>query len=217
MPKRVGVDWINNYHGRADDLKNRDNCAGGFYNTIAGVKVYNWGDDLAWDTDFEQSGTGSPSSGSDTVYADNVDLAYFAGHGYLSFGVTGHDDGSARSSEMRLGNKSCRYLVCDSCSAMEGDALARWRQIFVGLRARFAFRNEAHDEGDRGRIFADYLNRGHYLDDAWKWACQETEGSDTQWGYIHVSAPSSSWTDKWSSSAPAIPSPTQLCLHSGAC
>ncbi|HEX8989619.1 MAG TPA: DUF6345 domain-containing protein [Rhodocyclaceae bacterium] len=217
MPKRVGIDWINNYHGRANDLKNRDNCARGFYNTIAAVKVYEFGDDSAWDTDFEQSGVGSPSSGSDVSYADNVDLAYFAGHGYLYFGVTGHDNGSASPSEMRLGDHGCRYLVCDSCSALEGDAIARWRNTFTGLRAIFGFHNEAHDEGDRGEIFADYLNGGHYMDNAWKWACQETESSDTEWGYLHVLAPTSSFNDKWNSSVTAIANPTAFCLHTGAC
>lgn len=217
MPKRVGVDWVNEYHGRAEGLKNRDNCAEGFYNHINAVKVYDWGDDNAWDTDFEQSGAGTPSSGSDVLYADNVDLAYFAGHGYLYFGVTGHDDGWADPSEIRLGDRQCKYLVCDSCSALEGDAIGRWRNSFKGLRAMFGFHNEAHDEKDRGKKFAHYLNDDHYMDNAWKWACQETESGDTEWGYLHVLTPSSSYNDKWSTSVSAIPNPTSFCFHTGAC
>lgn len=220
MPKRVGIDWVDKYHGRAQDTKHRRENAEGFYNAISAVKVYNWGDDSAWDTDFEQSGAGSPSSGSDTLYADNVDMAFFSGHGnvgFMGFGVTTHDNGYADCSEIRLGDGSCKYLVCDCCLTMEGDAIGNWRQIFTGLRALFGFRTEAHDSGDRGRIFANYLNSGNWLDDAWKWACQETESSDCQWGYMHVSAPTSSWIDKWNSTVTTIPNPTSFCLHSGAC
>ncbi len=220
MAKRVGIDWIDKYHGRAQDTKHRKDNAEGFYNTINAVKVYEWGDDLAWDTDFEQLGAGSPSAGGDVAYADNVDLAFFSGHGnvgLMGFGVTAHDNGIAVPGEMRLGNGSCKYLVCDCCLALAGDAIATWRQAFTGLRALFGFRTEAHDSGDRGRIFAGYLNGNYWLDDAWRWACQETEDSGCQWGYLHVLSPTSSWFDRWGSAVSAIPSPTALCLHSGAC
>jgi hypothetical protein len=220
MPKRVGIDWIDSYHGRAKDTKHRRQNAEGFYNTISAIKVYNWGDDLAWDTDFEQSGAGSPPSGADISYADNVDLAFFSGHGnvgLLGFGVTGHDDGYAVPGEIRLGDGSCKYLVCDCCLSMEGDAIGTWRESFTGLRSLFGFCTEAHDSGDRGRIFADYLNKNYYLDTAWAWACQETESSDCQWGYMHVLSPTSSYSDRWSSTVSKISNPTTLCLHSGAC
>jgi len=217
MAKRIGIDWVNKYHGRADDLKNCDNDAEGFYDHLSGVKWFNFGDDSAWDTDFEQSGTGTPSAGSDTLYADNVDIVYFAGHGWISFGVTNHDNGSASPSEMALGNGRCRYLVISSCEPMSDGGTARWQPIFKGLRAMFSFRTTIGDSADRGRKFAHYLNDGHYMDDAWKWACEETEGGDCEWGYIHTVTPVNSWNDKWTDASPAaVPSPT-LHFHSGSC
>ena len=32
----IGIDWVNNYHGHADDLENNDENARGFYNTLDG-------------------------------------------------------------------------------------------------------------------------------------------------------------------------------------
>jgi hypothetical protein len=218
MAKRIGVDWVNNYHGRADDLKNNDNNAEGFYNKLSGVKWFDFGDDNAWDTDFEQSGTGTPSAGSDTLYADNVDIVFFSGHGWIYFGVATHDNGSAAPSEMALGNGICRYLVVDSCEAMSDAGTSRWKPIFKGLRAMFGFKTNTSDSGDRGEKFANYLNGGHWMDDAWKWACQETEDGSCQWGYLHTASPVNSWIDKWTDPSPAaVSNPTLLCFHSGSC
>jgi hypothetical protein len=217
MPKRIGVEWVNNYHGRNTDLKNRDKNAEGFINHLSGIKSFDYGDDLAWDTDFEQQGAGNPPEGSDTVHADNVDIVYFSGHGLISFGVANHDDGWATPREMALGNGRCRYLVIDACDAMSGPATTRWKPVFNGLRAMFGFVTHAYDVPDRGEKFANYLNAGHYMDYAWIWACQETEDSACQWGYIHTLTPANSYFDKWTDPSPAaVPNPT-LHFHSGAC
>jgi len=37
------------------------------------------------------------------------------------------------------------------------------------------------DSGDRGKKFAERLNDGWSIRDAWIRACTETEGSDTNW------------------------------------
>jgi hypothetical protein len=217
MAKRIGVEWVENYHGRADDLKNSKENTEGFYNKLSGVKVFNWGNDNAWDADFEQQGTGSPATGGDTSWADDVEIVYFQGHGWIYFGVANHDNGSASPSEMRLGDKKCRYLAIHSCEAMSDAGTSRWQPIFNGLRAMFGFKTTAHNVDDHGNKFAKYLNQGQYMDNAWKWACQETEGSSTEWGYIHTLSPQNSWNDKWTDSThDAVPSPT-LHFHSGAC
>ena len=77
----IGIEWVKKYNGRAADVSNTRAAAEGFYNTLHGVRQFAWGDDLAWDRDFEQQGAGSPMSGSDSSWADNVDIAFFAGHG----------------------------------------------------------------------------------------------------------------------------------------
>ena len=43
----IGIEWANQYHGRASNLKNNDDNARGFFNTLQGVKRFDFGDDLA--------------------------------------------------------------------------------------------------------------------------------------------------------------------------
>lgn len=35
---RIGVEWVNNYHGRASDLRNCDECAERFYDELDGTR-----------------------------------------------------------------------------------------------------------------------------------------------------------------------------------
>ena len=60
----IGIEWVKKYNGLSGDLSNTKAQAEGFYNTLSGVRQFNWGDDNAWDQDFEQSGKGSPRSAS---------------------------------------------------------------------------------------------------------------------------------------------------------
>jgi len=57
----IGIEWVKQYHGRANNLSNTQAQAEGLYNTLSGVRRFNWGDDLAWDQDFEETGVGSPA------------------------------------------------------------------------------------------------------------------------------------------------------------
>jgi hypothetical protein len=60
----IGIEWVEKYNGLQGDLSNTKEQAEGFYNTLNATRSFNWGDDLAWDQDFEESGRGSPSAGS---------------------------------------------------------------------------------------------------------------------------------------------------------
>jgi Family of unknown function (DUF6345) len=55
----VGIEWIQDYHGNGN-LSNTRAQAEGFANTLTAVRSFNFGDDLAWDQDFEEQGVGSP-------------------------------------------------------------------------------------------------------------------------------------------------------------
>ena len=61
----IGIECVQKYNGLQGDLSNTKAQAEGFYNTLAGVRAFEWGDNLAWDQDFEQAGQGSPPSGAD--------------------------------------------------------------------------------------------------------------------------------------------------------
>ena len=133
----IGIEWVNKYHGRAADLKNCDDDARGFYNTLQGTRQFDYGDDSAWDQDFEESGTGSPATGTDHIYVDDVDIAFFAGHsgptGAL-FGRADRDNGRARYSEMRLGNRNLERIAFSSCQLLQSSTRTNWQQVFKGLR-----------------------------------------------------------------------------------
>jgi hypothetical protein len=122
----IGIEWVNQFNGNASDLSNDYNNARGFYNTLQGVKQFDYGDSLAWDQDYEKSGKGSPSAGTDNFYTDNVDIAFFSGHGwrdYLLFGRNDFDNGKARNTEMELGNGDLKWIVFDGCQALEFDGV----------------------------------------------------------------------------------------------
>ncbi len=222
----IGIEWANSYNGRASDLKNNDDNARGFANTLQGVRRFEWSDALAWDQDFEQSGTGSPSAGDDRLWADSVDIAFYSGHGSIAgafFGVASHDDGRAKPSEMRLGDLECEWVVFDACEVLQddGDVFNRLRGVFVGLHYILGFHTTCIDSGDRGRRFAERLNAGDRVRDAWITACVETEGSLTQWAYMRADAAGTdTFNDHWHGKGFVSPdpvSPTVRAYARGTC
>lgn len=199
----LGIEWVQKYHSRAGNLSNTKSQAEGFYNKLSGVRKFNWGDDLAWDQDFEQSGTGSPGTGTDTTWADNVDIVFFSGHGSPSgflFGVAGNDDGQATPGEIRWGNKELEWIALDACQVLERDGVFdRWGwPVFKGLHYMLGFHTTCSDEAKRGRYFAEYLNDGWPVRDAWIKAAKETEGSSAQWAYLRADAAgTNTFNDHW--------------------
>jgi len=53
-------EWVKKYNGLNGNLTNTKPQAEGFYDTLSATRVFDWGDDLAWDRDFEEQGVGSP-------------------------------------------------------------------------------------------------------------------------------------------------------------
>ena len=128
----LGVEWVKKYNGLAGDLTNTKAQAEGFYNTLSGVRSFNWGDDLAWDRDFEQLGRGTPSSGTDTTWADNVDAVFFSGHGSQGAFHFGRriDDAVAKSTEVVLGDWNLEFAALDACLVLEvSDCRLPGRQV----------------------------------------------------------------------------------------
>lgn len=199
----IGIEWVLEYHGRASDTTYCKTHAEAFYNKLDGVKIFNWGDDLAWDQDFEESGAGKPSEGTDTIWADDVDIVYFSGHGNDKgplFGVTEYDSGKVKSDEVRLGNGDLEWIVFNSCRVLEknGNYYKNATDMFRGLHYMLGFHTNANDEPDRGEIFADYLNKGYTVRTAWKKACQETADSDREWAYLRADDDGSdTYYDHW--------------------
>ncbi len=221
----IGIEWVRQYHGLAGNLTNTKPQAEGFYNTLSATRRFQWGDDLAWDRDFEQQGVGSPASGTDTLWADNVDMVFFSGHGSPSgflFGVK-TDDAKVKPTEVRWGDKELEWIALDACNVLEANGVFnRWGwPVFKGLHYILGFHTTTGDEPDRGRLLAQYLNNGETMRRAWIKCCQDTEGSDTQWAYLRADAPGTdTYNDHWwgKGSVSADPdSPTVLYYARGAC
>lgn len=212
MPTK-GIEWVNEYNGRASNLSNNDNNAQGFYNKLDGTKSFEYSNDLAWDQDFESSGAGSPSSGSDGSYADNVDIVFFSGHGSSSgmfFGRSNRDDGEAKPSELRLGDKNAEFLAVDACEFLASSGVTtRLRDAFQGLHYILGFHTTCLDVKDRGEKFAKKLNDGQRVRTAWINACTETEDSDTECAYLRASTGSADTSnDHWHGKGSIASDPT---------
>jgi len=183
MTGKTGIEWVKEYHGTAANLSNTKAQAEGFYYLVGCSRSFNWGNDLAWDVDFEEPGD-------DTLWADKVDIVYFSGHGDQNgpvFGVKNHVDGQAKPSQVRLGNLNLEWLVLDACLVLqETGVFSRWRGSFKGLHYILGFDTTTGDEKYRGTYFALYLRLGYRVRNAWIKACQLTEGSGTHMAYLRA-------------------------------
>lgn len=187
----VGVEWVNEYHGRAGNLSANDDNAIGFYNEIRSISKpgyqytgrFNFGDDSAWDTDFEEPG-------SDSTWIDDVDIAFFSGHGSPNgpfFGVANHNDGEVRPDQVKWGNKDLEWIVFDACEVLKHtseNSVARWWGAFKGLHMILGFHSYCYDKANRGLEFARKLKEGWSIKAAWIYACEQTEEPNTVWAIL---------------------------------
>jgi len=150
---------------------------------------------------------------------------FFSGHGNPSGFFFGKkiDDAEAKSTEIRWGDKELEYIVLDACNVLEENGVfGRWVwPVFKGLHYILGFHTTTSDEADRGRILAQYLNAGNTVRQAWIKACQDTEGSGTEWAYLRADAPGTdTYHDHWwgkGSVSPDPDNPNVLYYARGAC
>jgi hypothetical protein len=213
----VGVEWVNEYTDVGKpDLWNRDDCATGFYEEIRAHPdwegEFNRGDADAWEEHFKRASM----SGTDSDWIDDVHFAYFAGHGAgstglgrgsaFTFGKNAHDNwilaAIPGNREPRWGDGRLNWIVLDVCSALakkeDGTDVPytltqRWRNsdVMHGLHYILGFRTLAYDDGDRGRIFAEYLTGArdgtkYTVRQAWIKATKDTESGDVQGAYLRA-------------------------------
>jgi hypothetical protein len=221
----VGVEWVQQYRGLQGNLSNTRAQAEGFYNTLSATRRFDWGDDLAWDQDFEQQGRGSPVTGTDVSWADDVDFVFFSGHGSPDGFYFGRrlDDSVARHGDIRWGDRDLEWIALDACDVLARDGVFdRWGwPVFAGLHIILGFDTTTGDEPDRGRLLAQYLNAGWTVREAWIRCCQDTEGSDTRWAYLRADAAGTdTYHDHWWGKGPVSLDPVQpstLFYARGAC
>jgi hypothetical protein len=180
----VGVEWINEYPICGfGGLSGRDDVAVGFYDEMRAngyTGRFNFGNSLAWANDFMDDDV--VASGNDHSWVDTVDFAYHADHGNVGmfgFGVD-NDRCIVSANQCRWGdNSDLEWIVLDDCSVLRHGQYGIWWQAFQKLHMIISFDTNAHDDSDRGRIFAEKLADGWSIRQAWWYACDQTEGSST--------------------------------------
>lgn len=169
----------------------------GFINRMAGAGVpgqFTWLDANAWEDDFKD-----PSlSGHDSDWVDDVDMAYWQGHGWpfgFSFaGCSSIDDDSLVNTDARWGNRDAEWMSLFTCLVLaEEDGGQRWWQrwgpAFQGLHQINSFHTVSYHSAQHGGIYADYLTRTPFLwwnnplkvRDAWAQTSIDDQPSDVVW------------------------------------
>lgn len=137
---RVGVEWVDTFHADKCKQANLSYCgdqAEGFYNTMGShghVKVFDWGQDNAWETDFTH-----PDFGGDSLdWSDNVHFCMFDSHGgnwddilHIAFAAQ-HRFCFSSSDEWRLGAKSLKWMIFAGCDAVLGTSPAQVGGVWFG-------------------------------------------------------------------------------------
>lgn len=195
MAGESGAESVEKYHGRAADLVGLVHIsAEAFLNTVNCTKRFHWKDDWAWDQDFEQHSIGIPPKGTDRMWVDNVDIVFFAGHGSPDgpyFGRSDRDDGEAKPSEVRWGDRKLEWIAFHACSTLHhsgsNNVFKRWRNAFQGLHYILGFSTNAWPCGDTlGKRFAQLLNAGWRVRDAWIRASKESQPSKAYTAYLRA-------------------------------
>ncbi len=216
----VGVEWCNLYHGAPGlaDISGTDTSAQGFRSGIQGLPSwssrFDWGNDAAWEQDFKSST--APGGGTDSYWADNIHLAFFAGHGSSGAFYFGSqvDDHQMVAEDARWGDGMLNWIVLHACQTMRANFMWDvWCDAFKGLHEMFGFHTNTEGStpplGSRFAFWASLslpLIGGLFdLRTAWRLACTECfdsgvenaviyanqTGTDTQndhlSGYGHVS------------------------------
>jgi len=143
--------------------------AAGFKSVFDGQGVpirFRWTGTNAWERDFRQ--TGAPTNGDDTSYVDDVDLAWYTGHGSpgsFTFDNPSHDDGDIVPTDARWGDRDLEWMQLESCNVLQFDSGGvaiwdRWAKVFDGLHLLNGFQTTAScvdtANGTAGR-FSRYL------------------------------------------------------------
>jgi hypothetical protein len=164
----VGVEWITDWPGTADDRANWYYSANNLYNELLNrgwIGRFNWGNTNAWERDFKP-----PYAPPDHGLIDSVDLGMIGTHGTTAFDAkwgknlsavyfsSDNDNWFLSPGEAYrfYGTNDLEWLIFDSCSVLRDDSLAYWYETFNGLHLMMGFANTMYVvyPGDGG-VFAD--------------------------------------------------------------
>jgi hypothetical protein len=126
---------------------------------------FDWRGKLAWDSDFEFA------NNNDSKFVDSTDDVWYNGHGapgFITFSNSNHNNGSADTSTMKLGDGDLEWLQLWSCLTLRDtsatdsyngngthDEFTRWKPVFQGLHQVNGYATNAYGSFQYGKIFAD--------------------------------------------------------------
>jgi len=197
-PLSVGVEYIADYPGTANDLPCSANNAYGVYNTLrssawfGGASSFIWGNGNAWEQDFKA--TTAPGGGNKNNWIDNVDLAFYEGHGNPTLftfetptGGGTHDDSYLTYNDVNTrlgyrgwGSNDLEWLGLLSCSVLADSHEMDWSYSMDYLHLLMGFATTAYDVCGFGQTFAQRVLAGNSLRDAWFIACDQKQPSGVQ-------------------------------------
>ena len=197
-PRSIGrVDVGSEGTGPCSGLPCTGTNVAGFNNRMssAGVPVqFTWLDANAWEDDWKDPSLG----GHDSDWVDDVDMAYWQGHGWpfgFSFsGCSSIDDASLVNTDARWGNRDAEWMSLFTCLVLaEEDGGQRWWQrwgpTFQGLHQINSFHTVSYHSCQHGGIYADYLMRTPFLwwnqplkvREAWAQTAIDDQPADVVW------------------------------------
>ncbi len=169
----VGVEWITDWPGTADDRANWYYSANNFNNELGAagwVQRFNWGNTNAWERDFKAALYG----GINDQVIDAVDIALIGTHGSSAYDPryntvlssvyfsSNNDDWNLSPGEAyrAYGNNDLEWLAFDSCSVLRDDSMWYWHETFDGLHLMLGFANTMYVvyPGDGG-VWGDQMRQ----------------------------------------------------------
>lgn len=219
----VGVWYINDYENcpgaGLGDLGLTDNDALSLRNRLTATYYvwpftypgarwsapYVYGNGSAWEEDWKRAASG----GTEESYIDNVDLAYFSGHGSANgffFGVGGnkHDDCILTAEEVQgaWGTKDNDWIGLSACNVLDDPVsnLQRWARAMNGTRLLMGFKTVMADV-DFGNELGWHIRWNKTMPQAWFYSV-DTLLPGSQIARILAGDPAY-WNDRWNNHASA--------------
>lgn len=172
----MGVEWITDWPGTADDRPNWYYSANDLYNQLLGANFYgsfNWGQTNAWERDFKAFSYGGNG------LVDSVDLAMIGTHGSSAWDPkwnknlsavyfsSNNDDWYLSPGEAyrAYGTNNLEWIAFDSCSVLRNDSMAYWHEAFNGLHLMLGFANTMYVvyPGDGGEWGDQMQQKGWWI------------------------------------------------------
>lgn len=184
----VGIAVVGNYAywDDLDDLKAPIKIGDSIYKAFKPGNAKKWKIGLqSYDAMVQVEGfKGKSLGGGDHLYADDVDLLFYAGHG-LTPGTHGATDYSlalcynkkkhrAKQSEMFLGNKDLEWFITFTCNFCKG-SMSQLGHMAKGLHALCGFSTGVLLTNDMGSVISAKLKRGVSVKEAFFATAKETQ------------------------------------------